>query len=183
MSSYFTGMTDSTRRTGASRYVTWVSAETSADAAQASSGVPNAAACSVSVPDATTRQNASRRAGIIAAASLIIARTGVMPGVPIISALVINAPTQCDTSISSWPETPGKKYLLPPEKPTTSCGNTGPTTSATSASATCRLILTSTAVSVSRPSVSSPSRSAEMVPSVVNVPGTQDSWFRIRHPG
>jgi len=54
----------------------------------------------------------------------------------IIAALVISAPTQCDRSISSWPETPGKKYLLPPENPTTSCGNTGPTTIATSASAT-----------------------------------------------
>ena len=36
----------------------WVSAEISAQAAQASSGVPNAAACSVSVPEATTRQSA-----------------------------------------------------------------------------------------------------------------------------
>ncbi len=48
--------------------------------------------------------------------------------------------------MSSCPDTPGKKYLLPPEKPTTSWGNTGPTTIATSASATCRLIRTSTGV-------------------------------------
>ena len=27
--------------------------------------------------------------------------------------------------MSSRPETPGNRYLLPPEKPTTSCGNTG----------------------------------------------------------
>ena len=126
--------------------MTWVSAEISAQAAQASSGVPKAAACSVSAPDATTRHSASRSAGIRLAASLISARTGVTPRVPIISALVIKAPTQCDRSISSGPETPGKKYLLPPENPTTSCGKTGPTTMATSASATCRLIRTSTEV-------------------------------------
>ena len=47
------------------------------------------------------------------------------PRVPMISALVISAPSQCDRSMSSRPETPGKRYLLPPENPTTSCGNTG----------------------------------------------------------
>ena len=109
------------------------------------------------------------------AASLIRARTGVTPRVPIIFALVIKAPTQCDRSISSWPDTPGKKYLLPPENPTTSCGNTGPTTIATSASATCRLIRTSTETSRIRPPVSSVSRSAPILPSVVNVSGNQDS--------
>ena len=46
----------------------------------------------MSVPDATTRQSASRSAGISVAASLIRARTGVTPRVPIISALVIKAP-------------------------------------------------------------------------------------------
>ena len=40
-----------------------------------------------------------------------------MPRVPMISALVISAPSQCERSMSSWPETPGKRYLLPPEKP------------------------------------------------------------------
>jgi hypothetical protein len=85
--------------------------------------------------------------------SFTSARTGVTPRVPIISALVINAPTQCDKSISSRPETPGKKYLFPPENPTTSCGNTGPITIATSASATWRLIRTSTEVSVIKPPV------------------------------
>ena len=32
--------------------------------------------------------------------------------------------------MSSRPDTPGKRYLLPPEKPTTSWGNTGPTVEA-----------------------------------------------------
>ena len=68
-----------------------------------------------------------------------------MPRVPMISALVISAPSQCERSMSSRPETPGKRYLLPPEKPTTSCGKTGPTISVTSCSTTARLIRTSTA--------------------------------------
>ena len=119
----------------------------------------------------------------MAAASLINARTGVTPRVPIISALVIKAPTQWDRSISSCPETPGKKYLFPPEKPTTSCGNTGPMTIATSDSATRRLIRTSTAVSVSRPPVSSASRSAPIVPRWTNVSGSHDSWLRMVQPG
>ena len=106
---------------------------------------------------------------------MIKARTGVTPRVPIISALVIKAPTQWERSISSWPDTPGKKYLLPPEKPTTSCGNTGPTTMATSASATCRLIRTSTETSVISPPVSSASRSDPMLPRWVKVSGSHDS--------
>ena len=145
--------------------------------------MPKAAACRVSVPDSTTRQSASRSAGISEAASLTRARTGVTPRVPIISALVIRAPTQWDTSISSGPETPGKKYLLPPEKPTTSCGNTGPITIATSASATRRLIRTSTSGSVISPPVSSLIRARAMVPSEVKVSGSQDSWLTTSQPG
>ena len=65
-----------------------------------------------------------------------------MPRVPMILALVISAPSQCDRSISSRPDTPGNRYLLPPEKPTTSCGKTGPTISVTSCSTTARLTRT-----------------------------------------
>ena len=54
------------------------------------------------------------------------ARTGVMSVVPMISAEVMSAPIQCETSMMSWPATPGKKYLLPPEMPTTSCGQHRP---------------------------------------------------------
>ena len=46
--------------------------------------------------------------------------------------------------MTSWLEIPGKKYLLPPEKPTTSCGNTGPTTRVTSCSTTARFSRTGT---------------------------------------
>ena len=70
------------------------------------------------------------------APSLIMARTGVMPVVPMISLLVMSAPAQWVMSMNSWEATPGMKYLLPPEMPTTSCGNTGPTTIATSDSTT-----------------------------------------------
>ena len=89
-----------------------------------------------------------------------------MPRVPMISALVISAPSQCETSMTSWPDTPGKKYLLPPEKPTTSCGNTGPDHQR-------HVVLDDRPVEPhrrpswrSRPSDSSASRSAPMVPTV-----------------
>src|SRR4051794_28056587 len=161
----------------------WVSADTPAQKAQASSGAPNAAACRVSVLEPTTTQSASRSTGTIEAASSISARTGVVPGFPISSTVVISAPTQCERLISSGPETPGKKYLLPPEKPTTSCGNTGPTTIATSASATCRLTRTGVSGPLIRPPVSSASRVSPIVPSETKVSGSQDSWFTTRQPG
>ena len=88
--------------------------------------------------------SASRSPGTSDAASLMSARTGVIPRVPMISALVISAPSQCERSISSGPETPGNRYLLPPEKPTTSCGKTGPTMIVRSCSTSARLIRTST---------------------------------------
>ena len=140
------------------------------------------AACSAPLPDCATTQSARVSAGISAAASSISARTGVMPRVPMMSALVISAPSQCERSMISWPATPGKKYLLPPEKPTTSCGNTGPTTSATSCSTTARFRRTST-LSLSRPSDSSATRLPGMIPSETNVAGSAHSWLRTSIPG
>ena len=64
---------------------------------------------------------------IMAAAVSIIRRMGVS-AVPMVATLVNIAPIQWVTLIISAPEMPGKKYLLPPEKPTTSCGKTGPQT-------------------------------------------------------
>ena len=128
------------------------------------------------MPDLTTRHSACRSLGIIAAASSISARTGVTPGVPMISTLEISAPSQWERSMTSGPATPGKKYLLPPEKPTTSCGKTGPTTITTSCSTTWRLMRTSTG-SASRPSDSSFTRPAEMVPSETKVSGSHHSWL------
>jgi hypothetical protein len=45
------------------------------------------------------------------------------------------------------------------------------------------LIRTSTEMSRIRPPVSSLSRSAPMLPSVVNVSGSQDSWLMMVQPG
>ena len=54
---------------------------------------------------------------------------------------------------------------------------------ATSASATRRLIRTSTSRSVINPPVSSLIRAREMVPRVVKVSGSQDSWLTTSQPG
>ena len=64
------------------------------------------------MPDCTTTQNASRSPGTSEAASSISARTGVMPRVPMISALVISAPSQWETSISSWPDDAREQVLV-----------------------------------------------------------------------
>ncbi len=82
----------------------------------------------------------------------------------------------------SWPATPGKKYLLPPEMPTTSCGSTGPTTSATSCSTTARLSSTGTSI-VSRPSDSSAIRAAGIVPRSANVAGLPPLVVEHGHAG
>ena len=95
----------------------------------------------------TTTESAWRSPRTIEAAAWISARTGVTPRVPMISLLVMRAPSQCVTSMSSWPERPGKRYFSPPEKPTTSCGRTGPTMIVTSLSTTSRFTRTSTASS------------------------------------
>ena len=113
---------------------------------------------------------------------MIRARTGVIPRVPMISELVISAPTQCVRSMICCPAMPGKKYLLPPENPTTSCGNTGPTTRATSWSTTARLRATS-AGTLSRPPLSSLTRSGVIVPRVTNVSGFHHSWLSTVMPG
>jgi len=98
-----------------------------------------------------------------------------------IAALVIRAPSQCKRSISSHPDTPGKRYLLPPEKPTASCGSTGPITRVTSCSTTARLTCTSTAW-LSIPPDSSAIRLAGIVPSSTKVAGSHHSWFRPGQP-
>ncbi len=135
-----------------------------------------------SATSAVTAQNASFSDGISAAPSSISARTGVIPVVPMISAEVISAPSQCETSMIFWPPTPGKKYLLPPEIPTTSCGSTGPSTSATSCSTTARLSSTGTSRSI-RPSDSSTIRAAGIVPRSANVSGFHHSWLTTVVPG
>ena len=38
----------------------------------------------------------------------------------------MSAPSQCVKWMISGAAMPGNRYLVPPEKPATSCGNTGP---------------------------------------------------------
>ena len=63
---------------------------------------------------ARLRHHAQREplAGTSAAASSISARTGVVPRVPMISALLISAPSQCERSMISWPADPGEEVLV-----------------------------------------------------------------------
>jgi hypothetical protein len=87
-----------------------VPAGVSAAAAGTVWSTPLSAAASAT--SAVTTHSASFSAGINAALSSISARTGVIPVVPMISAEVIVAPSQCDMSMIFWPQAPGKKYLL-----------------------------------------------------------------------
>src|SRR5882762_5636188 len=73
----------------------------------------------------TTMQKQSFSMFTIAPARSTIFRTGVHL-LPMIIGLVTTAPSQWKKFRISGPATPGKRYLFPPEKPTTSCGNTGP---------------------------------------------------------
>ena len=90
----------------------WVSAATSAAAAQAASGEPKAIECRLRVRDCVTAEKQCRSPGTSEAASLISARTGVIPRVPMICALVISAPSQCERSISSRPGDAGEEVLV-----------------------------------------------------------------------
>src|SRR5215469_10588930 len=151
-------------------------AETSAAAAHVADGSPNVIACSSGVCDLVTMHSAYRRPGTIDAASSMSALTGVTPRVPMIDALVSRAPSQCERSISSRLDTPGNRYLFPPEKPTTSCGNTGLTMTVTSCSTTALLMLTWPAC-VSMPPDSWAIRLALMVPMSANADGSHQAWL------
>ena len=93
----------------------------------------------------------------------------------------MSAPSQWVKLITSGPLTPGKKYLLPPEKPATSCGKTGPTITIWSYSCTIRFTRTSTSIAIS-PFESRPVSSAVMVPAVTNVSGRSQRWLKIPTP-
>ena len=100
-------------------------AERSLAASHAASGAP-AKSPAKRVPS-TTAARQSRSCGMKAAARSTTFRTGVHLW-PIISGFVTTAPSQWKKFRISGPPMPGKKYLFPPEKPTTSCGKTGPIT-------------------------------------------------------
>ena len=67
-----------------------------------------------------------RGTSTISAARSTTARAGVERW-PMVLRQVMTADSQWKKSRNSPPEMPGNRYLWPPEKPTISCGNTGPT--------------------------------------------------------
>ena len=102
----------------------WVCAERSAASSHADSGVP------VNRPLSpwwvTTMQRACLGMVTAAPARSMTFLTAVHL-CPMIFGLVMMAASQWKKLRTSGPLTPGKRYLLPPEKPTTSWGKTGPT--------------------------------------------------------
>ncbi len=129
----------------------WLAAAIPAAAAHAWTVVPTETECSSEVPASVTTATQYLGPGMRSVAALMSSRTGVTPSVPMISKEEMRAPTQWEISMTSWPERPGKKYLLPPDMPTTSWGSTGPTTRFTSASTAILLTITCMGTSSRRP--------------------------------
>ena len=100
------------------------SSESALAASQACSGVP-AKRPENFAPSPTTRQKQSFGSVTMEPARSTTLRTGVHL-LPMIIGFVTTAPSQWKKFRMSGPATPGNRYLLPPEKPTTSCGKTGP---------------------------------------------------------
>src|ERR1051326_17335 len=150
-SSYIGGQQDTMVRKGFSLYVMCSLRERSLALSQAASGVP-ANSPARFFCGSTTMQKQNLSALTIVPARSTTLRTGVHL-LPIIIGLVTTAPSQWKKFSIAGPPTPGKRYLLPPEKPTTSCGKTGPTMMILSYSKTLRLISTGTSIE-KRPLVS-----------------------------
>src|SRR5579871_3060291 len=125
ISSYIAGAQESTVLNGFGRRVMCTSRESSLAWSQADSGVP-AQSPTNDLSGATTIAKQILSTFTIAPARSTTLRTGVHL-LPMIIGFVQTAPSQWKKFKISGPPTPGNKYLLPPEKPTTSCGNTGPT--------------------------------------------------------
>ena len=125
----------------------------------------------------TTRHRAWRSPGTSAAASSISARTGVMPRVPMISALVISAPSQWETSISSWPGHAREQVLV-------AAGEPDDLVREHRADDQRHVVLDDRAVDPDLDAVlehaadSSAIRSAPMCPTLTNVSGSHHSWLR-----
>ena len=122
-SSYISGAQARMVWNGLSIVRVWRSEERSAAADHASSTGPANRPLMPSL--STTMQKASLGIFTIAPARSTTLRTGVHLW-PMILGVVITAASQWKKCSTSGPDTPGKRYLLPPEKPTTSCGKTGP---------------------------------------------------------
>ena len=121
-----------------------------------------------------------RSTGTSAAARSTTARTGVYL-VPMIDGLVMSAPSQWNMSMISCPPIPGNRYLLPPEKPTTSCGKVGPTISRRSYSSASLLMVTSTRSRMRPPEISATSSSL-IVPIEASAFGSFQAWLKILVP-
>src|SRR5438876_1219662 len=143
-SSYIGGQQERMVWNGFSLWVTCNFRESSLALSQASSGVP-AKSPARFFCGSTTMQKQSLSALTIAPARSTTFRTGVHL-LPMIIGLVTTAPSQWKKFRISGPPTPGKRYLLPPEKPTTSWGKTGPTMMILSYSKTLRLISTGSSI-------------------------------------
>ncbi len=112
-----------------------------------------------------------------AAALSTTCRTGVRFA-PMITGIVIIAPSQWKKFSTSGPEMPGKKYLLPPEKPITSCGNVGPMMTTWSYSHSRRLTSTRTS-SFSRQCEMRSTSSAGIVPMTLSSFGSSQRWLKM----
>jgi len=98
---------------------------------------------------------------------------------PLMTGLVMTPPSQWKKWIISSPAMPGKMYLCPPEKPTTSCGNTGPKMKNSSYSKINLLMAISTS-SRNRPSLICSISSAVIFPMDLNDSGLSHSWLKKR---
>src|SRR6185312_7188971 len=124
ISSYIAGAQERTVLNGFGRRVMWTSRDSSLAWSHAASGVPVQRPTS-DLSGATTIARQSLSTLTMAPAQSTTLRTGVHL-LPMIIGLVQTAPSQWKKFKIFGPPTPGNRYLLPPEKPTTSCGNTGP---------------------------------------------------------
>src|SRR5579862_3675758 len=120
ISSYIAGAQESTVLNAFGRRVICTSSESSLAWSHAASAVPAKSPTS-DLSGATTIAKQSLSTFTMAPARSTTLRTGVHL-FPIIIGLVQTAPSQWKKFRIFGPPTPGNKYLLPPENPTTSCG-------------------------------------------------------------
>src|ERR1044071_8484812 len=125
ISSYIGGAHDNTVLNGCGLVGIWSARHNSLASSHAPSGVPIKRPAS-DLSGATTIAQHKRSTFTIAPARSTTLRTGVHL-LPMIIGFVQTAPSQWKKFRIFGPPTPGNRYLLPPENPTTSCGNTGPT--------------------------------------------------------
>src|SRR5688572_25347849 len=140
-SSYIGGITASTRSYGSSTHTMWRCDESIAACRQASCTSPQYIPATPSCVTTT----ASKDNGVCSSdAALLMTERTAESIVPITSYDVISAPSQCVKWMISGAAMPGNRYFVPPEKPATSWGKTGPQMSTWSYSVARRLSATGT---------------------------------------